>query len=67
MSNVAYYTKHFLLKTAFGHLILLFAFVTVFNVFLFSQFYWPKILTWIQNVTSSSVDTSSESFIEDEF
>ncbi len=67
MSNVVYYTKHFLLKTAFGHLILLFMFVTILNIFLFSQFYWPKFLTWIQNITSTSADTSSESLIEDDF
>jgi hypothetical protein len=67
MSNVAYYTKHFFLKTSFGHLVLLFMFISIFNIYFFSQIYWPKILTWVQNTTTTtSMDASSESLVEDE-
>jgi hypothetical protein len=58
LTNVVYYAKHFFFKSAFGRLFLLFLFITVFNVFIFSQFYWPKILRWLQNSTSTSDNIS---------
>ena len=64
LTNVVYYTKHFFFKSAFGRLILLFMFVTIFNIYFFSQFYWPKFLHGYKILTSTSADTSSESLMK---
>lgn len=66
-TNIFYYMKHFFFKSAFGRLILVFMFVAIFNMYLFSQFYWPKIREWVHNSTSTSVETSTDYPIEEEF
>jgi hypothetical protein len=65
-TNIAYYAKHFFFKSAFGRLICVFMFVTIFNIYFFSQLYWPKLLSWLQNSTTS-IDTSTESSLNDEY
>ena len=64
MANVTFYTKYFFFKSAFGRLVLVFMFVSIFHIFLFSQIIWPKILAWLQNSTTDEV---SESSFENEF
>ncbi|CAF0863883.1 unnamed protein product [Rotaria sordida] len=70
LNNIAYYAKYFFFKTAFGRIVLLFTMFAGFNIYFFSQVYWPKISVWLQNSTSTStsIDTTSfESHTENEF
>ncbi len=55
-TNIFNYIIHFFFKSAFGRLVLIFMFIAIFNVYFFSQIYWPKILRWLQNSTSTSVE-----------
>ncbi|CAF2711783.1 unnamed protein product [Rotaria sp. Silwood2] len=66
-TNVFYYAKYFFFKTALGRLMLIFTLIAGFNLYFFSEVYWPKILTWLQNSTSKSIDTSFESSTENDF
>lgn len=67
-ANIFQYVKHFFLKSAFGRLVLIFMFISIFNLYFFSQIYWPKIRSWLNNSTTTVIDDSShESFMENEF
>ncbi len=66
-TNIFHYMKHFFFKSAFGRLLLMFLIVAVFNLYFFSQMYWPKLRSWLENSTSTSIDTSPESSFQNEF
>ncbi|CAF3659479.1 unnamed protein product [Rotaria sp. Silwood1] len=65
-TNIIYYAKYFFFKTVFGRLLLIFILIAGFNLYFFSQVYWPKLLIWLQNSTSKSINTSYESHIKNE-